>query len=74
MAILSVIIGSECRANCPEEHVCAVWSCQNRIEYNMERVNKQKSRWRQPDTFMLFDSREVPQNDDHKLRNPIAIE
>ena len=41
---------------------------------NRESQKKQKNRERQPESFLLFDSREAPQNDDHHLRNPIAIQ
>ena len=33
----------------------------------------QKSRGRQPETFMLFDSREAPHNDADQVCNPISI-
>ena len=39
----------------------------------IERVKMQKNRGRKPETFMLFDSREVRHNDGDHLWNPISI-
>ena len=49
---------------------CDVCLCVVACYASIERVKMQESRGRQPETFMLFDSREVPYSDDNRLCNP----